>query len=175
MMVCFLCGRPGHGDNRCSRVDTSFPFLPQGWSVDIRNGQYQAVSAGKRGMVRAGGSASRIIGDCGGERASPVARSQLIWGLPVGHVHGPGWSSSTQAFPLLGSHLPVVPSGIHGRDKRRMPVLAQPVLGQRDRVVSDSPIGMGGSSIVGPPQYPELSDMGGGCGLQGEIVGLRRI
>ena len=25
--VCFSCGRPGHGVNRCSQVDTSFPFL----------------------------------------------------------------------------------------------------------------------------------------------------
>ena len=111
-----------------------------------------AVSAGKRGMVRVGGSASRIICDQGtidpggGERASPVTRSQPIWGSPVGHVHGSGWSLSTQAFPPLGSHPPVFPSGIHKRDNRRMPALAQPVLGQRDRVVPDSPIGMGGSS-----------------------------
>ena len=35
VMVCFSCGSPGHGLNRCSRVDTSFPFLPQGWSVDV--------------------------------------------------------------------------------------------------------------------------------------------
>ena len=32
--VCFSCGRPGHGVNRCSQVDTSFPFLSQGWSVN---------------------------------------------------------------------------------------------------------------------------------------------
>ena len=38
----FSCGRPGHGVNRCSRVDTSFPFLSRGWSVDIRDGQYRA-------------------------------------------------------------------------------------------------------------------------------------
>ena len=42
----FLCGRPGHGVNRCSRVDTSFPFLPRGWSVDIWDGQYRAVWPG---------------------------------------------------------------------------------------------------------------------------------
>ena len=41
--VCFSCGRPGHGVNRRSRVDTSFPFLPHGWSVDIRDGQYRAI------------------------------------------------------------------------------------------------------------------------------------
>ena len=119
-----------------------------------------AVSAGKRGMVRAGGSASRIIGDQGtidaggGVCASPVTRSQPIWGSPVGHVHGSGWSSSTQAFSPLGSHPPVFPSGIHKQDNRRMPALAQPVLGQRDRVVPDSPIRMGGSS---PSLVPPVS------------------
>ena len=46
VMVCFSCGRQGHGANRCSWVDTSFPFLPQGWSVDVRGGQYQAVWPG---------------------------------------------------------------------------------------------------------------------------------
>ena len=28
--VCFSCGRPGHGVNRCLQVDTSFPFLSRG-------------------------------------------------------------------------------------------------------------------------------------------------
>ena len=97
-------------------------------------------------MVRAGGSASQIINPGGVERASPVTRSQQIWGSPVGHVHGSGWSSSTQDFPPSGSHPPVFPSGIHKRDNLRMPALGQPVLGQRDRVVPDSPIGMGRSS-----------------------------
>ena len=41
--------------------------------------------------------------------------------------------------------------------------LAQPVLGQRDRIVPDSPIGMGGSSasLPPPPQCPEFGDLGG--------------
>ena len=47
--VCFSCGRPGHGVNRCSQVDTSFPFLPTGWSVDVRDGQYQAARIGGTG------------------------------------------------------------------------------------------------------------------------------
>ena len=74
-MVCFSCGRPGHGVvNRCSRVDTLFPFLPPGWSVAVQDGQYRAVwpggsmarfQSGKRGMVRAGGSASWTIGNSG--------------------------------------------------------------------------------------------------------------
>ena len=123
-----------------------------------------AVSSGKQGMVWAGGSTSRIIGDQGmtdpggGERVSPVVRCQPTWQLPVGHEHGPGWSSSTQAFPPLGSH----PAGIHGRDNRGMPVLAQSVLGRRDRVVPDSPIGMGGSSpsVVPPVSGARRSGMG---------------
>ena len=48
--------------NRCSQVDTSFPFLPPGWSVDVRNGQYRMTRSdgtglGSTGMVRSGGSA----------------------------------------------------------------------------------------------------------------------
>ena len=38
VMVCFSCGHPGHGVNRCSRVVTSFPFLPPGWSDTIWDG-----------------------------------------------------------------------------------------------------------------------------------------
>ena len=116
----FSCGRPGHGVNRCSRVDTSFPFLPRGWSVDIRDGQYRAVWHGGS-MARSppeneGWSGKEGQPPGSSERASPVTRSQPIWGSPVGHVHGSGWSSSTQAFPPLGSHPPVFPSGIHERD-----------------------------------------------------------
>ena len=43
MRVCFSCGRPGHGVNGCSHVNTSFPFLSQGWSVDVRDDQYRAI------------------------------------------------------------------------------------------------------------------------------------
>ena len=35
VMVCFSCGRLGHGVNRCSRVDISSPFLPPGWLVAV--------------------------------------------------------------------------------------------------------------------------------------------
>ena len=48
--VCFSCGRQGHGVNRCSQVDTSFPFLSHGWSVDVRNGQYRVIRTGGTGM-----------------------------------------------------------------------------------------------------------------------------
>ena len=54
--VCFSCERPGHGVNRCSQVDTSFPFLLPGWSVDVRDGQYRAVRTGGTGRWSAPGN-----------------------------------------------------------------------------------------------------------------------
>ena len=56
MRVCFSCGCHGHGVNRCSQVDTSFPFLPQGWSVDVRNGQYRVIQTSVTGMWSAPGN-----------------------------------------------------------------------------------------------------------------------
>ena len=59
---CFSCGFFGHGVNRCSQFDRSFPYKMLGWSVDVRNGWYRASRMrgdeqdhwrGKRGMVRA--------------------------------------------------------------------------------------------------------------------------
>ena len=103
-------------------------------------------------MVRAGGSASRIIGDQsttnpgGGECGS--RRGQPAWQLPVGRGPGTGWASRTQAFPPLGSQ----PAEIHGQDNRKLSVLAKSVLGGKSPIVPDSPIGMGGglSSVVPP-------------------------
>ena len=48
--MCFSCGRQGHGVNRCSQMNTSFPFLPPGWSVDVRNGQYRATRTERTGL-----------------------------------------------------------------------------------------------------------------------------
>ena len=50
MPVCFSCGRHGHGVNRCSQVDTSFLFLPPGWSVYVRKGQYRATQTERTGL-----------------------------------------------------------------------------------------------------------------------------
>ena len=87
------------------RVCFSFPFLLPGWSVDVRNGQYRATL---RGMVRAGGSASRTIGDRGttdpGGGVVGSRRRQPAWQLPVGRGLGPHWTSNEHAFPPLGSY-----------------------------------------------------------------------
>ena len=45
--MCFSCGCEGHEINRCSRMNTAFPFLPSGWSVNMNNGQYRATQIGK--------------------------------------------------------------------------------------------------------------------------------
>ena len=39
---CFSGGFHGHGVNRCSQLDISFPYEMPGWSVNVRNGQYRA-------------------------------------------------------------------------------------------------------------------------------------
>ena len=59
-------------------------------------------------MVRAGGSASRIIGEQGmtdpGGGVGGSWKCRLACQLPAGRGLGPGWVASTQAFPPLGSH-----------------------------------------------------------------------
>ena len=67
VMMCFSCGCPGHGVNRCSQVDTSFPFLPQVWSVDVRDGQFWVVwPGGAKAWSPPGNEGwSGIIGDQG--------------------------------------------------------------------------------------------------------------
>ena len=47
---CFSCGHQGHGVNRCSQMDVSFPLLPPGWSVDVGNGQYRASRTDVTGL-----------------------------------------------------------------------------------------------------------------------------
>ena len=101
----FSCGRPGHGVNRCSQVDTSFPFLPRGWSVDIRDGQYRSVWhggsmarsppgnegwSGQEGQPPGSSVTQERLTPAEESVLSPVTRNQPIWGSPVGHVHGSG-------------------------------------------------------------------------------------
>ena len=134
--VCFSCGRPGHGVNRCSQVNTSFPFLSQGWSVHVdgqsrvkRTGGTRTWSplgneawSGREGQPP-GSSGTKVRLTPAGESAVRGEASQL----PVGSGPGPGWASSMQTFPPLGSQ----PAEIHGQDSRKLPVLAKSVLGGR--------------------------------------------
>ena len=39
---CFSCRFIGHGVNRCTRLDRSFPYITPGWSVNLRDGEYRA-------------------------------------------------------------------------------------------------------------------------------------
>ena len=38
---CFSCGFLGHGVNRCTRLDRSFPYITPGWSANLRDGEYR--------------------------------------------------------------------------------------------------------------------------------------
>ena len=78
--VCFSCGRQGHGVKRCSQVDTSFPFLPPGWSVDVRNGQYRATRTDGTGL----GSTSGNEGWSGREGQPPGPSGIKVRLTPAG-------------------------------------------------------------------------------------------
>ena len=56
---------------------------------------------GKRGMVRAGGSASRTISDS--NTPDPGGGHRPAWKRLKDDTHGPRW---TQGFPVLGSFTP---------------------------------------------------------------------
>ena len=38
---CFSCRFLGHGVNRCTRLDRSFPYITPGWSVNLWDGEYR--------------------------------------------------------------------------------------------------------------------------------------
>ena len=140
--VCFSCGRQGHGVNRCSQVDTSFPFLPLGWSVDVRNGQYRATRIEGTEL----GSASRIIGDQGstdaGGGVGSSRRRPPSWQLPVGRGLGSHWAPNTQAFPSLGRQSKTD----RGQNDRELLDRTEGVLGSGNQLVPISPVEMDGSS-----------------------------
>ena len=143
-------------------------------SANMDRWNWHVVCSGKRGMVRAGGSASRIIGDQGttdpGGGVGGSRRGQSAWQLPVGRGLGPYWASNKQAFPPLGSH----PTEARGQDNRKLPGLTKVVLGSGKPIVPISPIGMNGGHHRWYPRCPELGNMGGGCSLPEGIGGLHR-
>ena len=60
--------------------------------------------AGKRGMVRAGGSASRTISDS--NTPDPGGGHHPAWKRPKGDTHGPRWTPDANGLPVLGSLTP---------------------------------------------------------------------
>ena len=80
--VCFSCGRQGHGVNRCTQVDTSFPFLPPAWSVDVRNGQYRTTRIEGTGL----GSPPGNEGWSGREGQPPGSSGIKVRLTPLGEL-----------------------------------------------------------------------------------------
>ena len=43
-VVCFSCGKTGHGANRCPTLDETFPFMLSGWKAESTPGGYLMIS-----------------------------------------------------------------------------------------------------------------------------------
>ena len=78
--VRFSCGHQGHWVNRCSQMDASFPFLPPGWSVDVRNGRYRASRTHVAGLNYTPGKE----GWSGWEGQPPVSSEIVVRLTPEG-------------------------------------------------------------------------------------------
>ena len=121
----FLMWTPGAWSETVFSGGHLFPILVAGMVCEctrwpISGGavwwNWRVVGSGKRGMVRAGGSASRIIGDQSatdpGRGDGGSKRGWPAWQLPAGRGLGRSWASSMHAFPPLGSH----PTEARGQD-----------------------------------------------------------
>ena len=58
---------------RCSRIDTSFPFLLTGWSVGVRNGRYRAARTNVDGRSYTPGK-----GGWSGREGQPPGSSEIV-------------------------------------------------------------------------------------------------
>ena len=114
--VCFSCGGEGHGINRCSRMNTAFPFLPSGWSVNMSNGQYRATRIGKTTSTVLPGNE-----EWSGREGQPLRPSEikapltLVGGFVGRNSGSPSgrcrrdvtraaqWAADSQEFPALGT------------------------------------------------------------------------
>ena len=129
---------------------------------------------GKRGMIRAGGSASRISNNHnstdpgGGDIVSPTTKNKLARVSPVANSRRPGWSPSVQAYPPFGSQRTIhSPESIEGAGRRpRRP--AQPHMEQID------PLDCVGKGLAVPltPVFV-YGGLRGICGLPGRTTSLQ--
>ena len=82
-MVCFLCGKAGHGATRCPDLNEAFPFMLPGWMADKVGGGYIMISVMKWRLFRGGRSAARISNgtrpqDAGGGEAQLTASWDVV-------------------------------------------------------------------------------------------------
>ena len=162
--------------NRCSRVDTSFLFLPRGWLVDIRDGQYRAVWPGGS-MARSPPANERWSGREGQPPGSSVSKERLT--LAEGGV-----LPRSQGANRYGGHqwdMCMVPVGLRARKLfHHWGAIRQCFPQGYTNGITEgcrpwlSRSGWAGARHRWSPPCPELGDLGGGCGLQGGIAGLRR-
>ena len=121
--------------------------------------RWTRLSAGKRGMVRAGGSASRTIDDSnapdpgGGKRA--LGGRPPAWRQPKGGTHRVRWTPNAQVFPALWSFT-------HAEEKRRdrsVPDCSNMVVARDTTMEPSSPSELGRGRMaplgrnVGMPQW----------------------
>ena len=95
--VCFSCGQQGHGVSRCSRIDTSFPFLLDGWSVGVRNGRYQTTRTNMDGRNYTPGK-----GGWSGREGQPPGSSEMVVRLILEGERGPGGTPAGLATTIGG-------------------------------------------------------------------------
>ena len=71
-VLCFLCGKSGHGATRCPALNEAFPFMLPDWKggegrqwlcYDLPSGGSGTSPGGKRRLIRGGGSTARISND----------------------------------------------------------------------------------------------------------------
>ena len=90
--------------------------------------------SGKRGMVRAGGSASRTIGDQSSTDPGGGFRQRIPqWQMPAGRNKGRHWAADSQEFPALG----MPPNKV--RNTKESNCSAGPSTAEMDRLPTASP------------------------------------
>ena len=110
MWPCSCRWRIGEGRGKWEDLSNGLSeyYNSPGSLVVFRRRFLVAISSLVTQLLRAGGSASRTIGDRGatdlGGGVGGSKRRQPPWQLPVGRELGPHWTSNERAFPPLGSH-----------------------------------------------------------------------
>ena len=98
-------------------MNTAFPFLPSGWSVNMNNGQYRATRIGKTTSTVCTGNE-----EWSGRESQPPEPSEIKapltlhgggfrrtkqripqWQMPAGRSKGRHWAADSPEFPALGT------------------------------------------------------------------------